>query len=233
MENLNLEIKPTGDITVREGKALDLKEPRVIKIDGHIDSPLRWIIKRKADVIQSTSHLVVNREKMSLELKIYDRNYYQDTITGKLEFHPVFLKFGINSTNYRTAFEMAELIKMNRSYFENHSVAAELVSALKNLKAKVDKEIEKKDNNRGDIKILIDQTVKSNVPERFNIITPIFKGQKKETIEVEVYFRPDDLTCTLVSPQANDIITQVTDSIIDEQITKIEDEYPSLVIIEV
>ena len=49
---------------------------------------------------------------------------------------------------------------------------------------------------------------------------------------MEVYFNPDDLSCTLVSPQANDTIQSVTDSVIDEQLELIRAECPDIVQIE-
>jgi hypothetical protein len=49
---------------------------------------------------------------------------------------------------------------------------------------------------------------------------PIFKGQKSELIEVEVYIRDHDLCCTLVSPEANDSIEMTRDAIIDKQLEK-------------
>lgn len=62
-----------------------------------------------------------------------------------------------------------------------------LVTDLQNFKAKVDKEIEQSNNNRGDRRILINQAVEHNLPEAFTLILPIFKGTAKQTIAVEVY----------------------------------------------
>ncbi len=125
---------------------------------------------------------------------------------------------------------MAELFKMNRSYFENTQTAMELVSLLKAFKAKVNKEVEQEfDTNKGDKKLIFNQVVDSNLPSTFNVELPIFKGVEKHILELETYFNPDDLTCTLVSPQANDIIEQVTDTSIDsvlEQIIQITDSLP-------
>src|SRR5690606_31267243 len=176
-------------------------------------------------------HVVVDRENMTIALHIGEQNYFGTTITGRLELHPKFKKFGINAGEYITPFEMAEKIKMNRSFFENHSVAMELVSILKNFKAKVDKEVELSDNNRGNKRALIDQVVSSSVPETFTSEIPIFKGMPATAVACEVYFRAEDLTCTLVSPAANDEIEQIRDEAIDDQLAEISGLAPGLVII--
>ena len=223
------------ELILREGdasSAIDTR-PRVKEISGTIETPNLWIRKRKAEIIQDTSHIQVDRDKMTITLFIGDKSQYQDIITGKLDMHPKFVKFGINKGQYRSSFEMAELIKMNRSFFDNHSVAMELVSALKNLKAKVAQNIEKADNNRGDKTQVFQQTVESNVPTTFKLNIPLFKGMPTQSIEVEVYFKPEDMTCTLVSPHANDLIEEQSDLILDGQLEQIEEIYPELTIIEI
>lgn len=234
----------------REGEAVDLsalapKAPKILNIAGVLNTPLRWIEKRCIDqhslFLQSADdssvpvehcHILVDRNNLSIKLLISEQDHYCATISGKLELHPVFIKFGINNGQYRTPNELADLIKMNRSFFQNHTVAMGLVSALKNFKATVNKEIEKSTNDRGDKRQLIDQVAKHNLPDVFNLEIPIFKGQGKSTIAVEVYVNPDDLTCSLVSPDANDKVELFRDQEIDSVLKGIEGILPGLVIIE-
>ena len=151
------------EIVIREGKALEEKEPVTVKITGTIDAPLRWLKKRVAMgcIHQDNSHILVDREQMTITFRSEEDYYYGTQITGRLELSPVFKKFGINFGKYMTNFEMAELFKMNRSYFENRAVAMNLVTQLQNFKAKVDKDIENMDNKRGDRRILVNQVVQS------------------------------------------------------------------------
>lgn len=235
-------IAANGELVIREGEASEPRDPKIINLTGILDSPYRWLDKRyeegyvKSEVNGNIPiefcHVAVDRENMTIALHIGEQNYFGTTITGRLELHPKFKKFGINAGEYITPFEMAEKIKMNRSFFENHSVAMELVSVLKNFKAKVNKQIEASDNNRGDKRALVDQVVNSNVPETFTLQVPIFKGMPSTAIECEVYFRAEDLTCTLVSPAANDEIESIRDRAIDQQLDLIKGLAPDLVIIE-
>lgn len=61
---------------------------------------------------------------------------------------------------------------------------------------------------------------------------PLFVGMEKQTIEVETYFNPDDLTCCLVSPQACDEVELVKDHAINNQLGEIAEFTPQIAIIE-
>lgn len=230
--NVKIEAKD-GQIFVYEGKAPVIQDPEVISISGVIDSPFRWLEKRVETIQQLNAHIIVDRSGISISLNLEDKDKFGDYITGKAEFHPLFAKFAINADKYITNFDMAKLFKMNRSAFENQSTAMALVTELQNFKAKVAKEIEKLNDNRGNKTELQAQVVESNLPDKFNLVIPIFKGQPKQTIEVEVYINPSDFTCALVSPVANDLTESFRDSIIDNVLDQIKEICPNIVIIEV
>jgi hypothetical protein len=230
---LNLSVvSENGTVTILEGKALEQKEQRVIDINGILNNPAEWLKKRITEIDAMQAHVVVNREKMTILLVTEEKNHYATKIAGALQLHPDFTKFEINTGEYMTAFDMAHLFKMNRSCFEVQNEAMNLVTKLQNFKATVNKELENNNNNRGDRKVLIDQTVKSNLPEAFTLCIPIFKGQPKETFEVEVYVKADDLSCTLVSPGANDLVAKMRDKAIDDVIAKIVETCPEIVVLE-
>lgn len=88
------------------------------------------------------------------------------------------------------------------------------------------------EDKRGNQKILRAQTVESNLPKSFNVNMPIFKGTEKRTFEVEVEINPNDLSCTLVSPDAHDIVVQERDNQMDAVLGRIGDAAPNIVIIE-
>lgn len=221
-----------GEIVIREGKAVELKEPVKVKIQGTIDAATRWLETRFDCIKEKTCHVIVNREQLTIALQCNENNHYGTLVVGSLTLSPEYKRFGINEGEYITNFEMAELIKMNRSFFENKSVAMKLVTDLQNFKAKVDKEIEQSNNNRGDRRILINQAVEHNLPEAFNLILPIFKGTIRQTIAVEVYVNPSDFSCTLVSPEANDLVEEMRDREIDAVLERIKERCPDIVIIE-
>lgn len=227
-----MNIEDGKDMVIRFGDALPLKEPKYVSIHGTIDAPARWVEKRKDDIVSADAHILVDRDHMTITLNTDENNFYSDQIVGTLTLSTEMQEFGINTGEYMSCFDMADRIKQLRTYFETQQDAMKLVSELRNFKAKVDKELELSDDKRGNQKILRAQTVESNLPKSFNVNMPIFKGTEKRTFEVEVEINQNDLSCTLVSPDAHDIVVQERDNQMDAVLGRIGDAAPNIVIIE-
>lgn len=227
-----MNIEDGKDIVIRFGDALPLQEPKYVSIHGTIDAPARWVEKRKDDIVSADAHILVDRDHMTITLNTDENNFYSNQIVGTLTLSTEMQEFGINTGEYMSCFDMADRIKQLRTYFETQQDAMKLVSELRNFKAKVDKELELSDDKRGNQKILRAQTVESNLPKSFNVNMPIFKGTEKRTFEVEVEINPNDLSCTLVSPDAHDIVVQERDNQMDAVLGRIGDAAPNIVIIE-
>lgn len=233
MHELNVRVESGVEtLEIRTGEALKLKEPKQVVIRGTLETPYEWLRQRKENADAKRTHILVNRENGVVILHENETDPYGAIIEGKLEINPIFLKFGINQGNYKTPLEMSEFIKMNRVYFENRQVAMELVTQLRKFKVRVDKQVEQEVNlNKGDKRLALNQAVESNVPETFKVCLPIFKGMPKATFEVETYFNPNDLTCTLVSPEANEMIEDIKQTEIVKVVEAIAKECPDIVII--
>ena len=212
---------------------LPLHEETPISLTGILDTPARWVEARGTDLVEGlTAYVMVDREKLSIELVTEERNHFKNKLVGKLEYHPAFLKFGINSEVYITPAQMADKIKMHRSFFEQKQDAMNLVAILKDFKATIDAKIEKRNDNQGNVRDLRQMEVTSNMPKSFNMKLPIFKGEKAKVFEVEVYIEAGDLTCTLISPEANEEMEALRDTAIDAVIKRIKDAIPSIVVLE-
>jgi hypothetical protein len=154
-------------------------------------------------------------------------------ISGKLELHPDFKKFKINSGETWTSFDLSDLIKMNRYFFSSKEIAMKLVSQLRNFKAKVNKQMDAFKDDKANFNIKMAQAVESNLPDTFSLIMPIFKGQAKQIVPVEINIHPESLSCQLCSPEANDLASDFKDLAINGQLKRIIDcEITGLVIIE-
>jgi hypothetical protein len=233
MENQEVyHIKPgVKEIVITHKKGLDEIKPLPLHLKGNIDSVFTWLDKKP----EESAHVLIDRDKMRIIL-IFDRTpgyFFQDMIEGLLEYHPDFRKWGINEGEEWDNDKLAEFIKMNRSCFKSKSEAMTLSSELKNLKVKVDKQIEANNDNRGSVKVMAAQNViESSIPKSFKLNVSIFKGQPKQEFEVEVYVNPNNFHVTLVSPDANDLIEEVRDNIIDKQKEIIKAIAPAIPIIE-
>jgi len=231
METLNVKLEGDAKILeVRQGDCLPLREPVKMSISGLINSPYNYLSKRLEEVDLKASHLTVDMDSRGLSLHCDEGNHYGAEINGKVKLDKGFEGFGINTSKMYTTFDLADFIKMNRYCFEKKDIAMSLVTLLRNFKAKVDKDVENSDDSRGNKRMLLSQKIESNIPESFKLVMPIFAGQEKVSFEVEININ-DNFECSLISPDANDVVKDVGEGILEEEIKKIEKLAPDLVIL--
>lgn len=230
-----------AELRVVEVHGLAEKPQQQVKINGNIDAVLCFLEKRyklndaeSNKVLPGIAHVLINRDKKSIALVFNETDPYSiGNVSGELVIHKDFEKWKINTGEAWSHQQLAEFCKMNRSLFPDTGIAMTLFKELKDIKIKTDKEFERSNDNRGSERFLIAQKViSSNIPEKFRLFVPIFKGQSKQEFEVEVYVDASSYQVSLISPQANDIIQNVLDNIIDEQKKLIQELCPELVIIE-
>lgn len=226
------------EIIWRDGKAakqLEPKEPEKIGIKGTIDSPLRWLEKRIELINQESSNILVSRDNMNIRLQIDETDYYQANISGKLEASREMKEFGINTEKQWEPIKLSQFLKMHRAFFTDKSQNMILVSTLKNFKAKVNQDIERSKEENGSKVDNYSQVVDSNLPKSFKLSIPLFKGFLCEEIEVEIYADVDgrDVSLSLVSAAANEVMEEYKNRVIDEQLNAIRQIAPNIVIIEV
>lgn len=221
------------EVIIREGDALPLREPVKVQIIGIISSPAEWVEKRQElRQITNKCHVVVDREGLSIFLQVSENFHYGTKIVGQMQLSEAFRKFHINDGHTFTLPDMAKLFKMNRSFFETKQTAMELVALLQNFKGKVNRDLEVSNDNRGNKKLNLNQAVESNLPEAFTLHLPIFKGMPAEDVVCELYVDPDDWSCQLISPDANDIVERYRDEEIDKVLERINTAMPGIAIIE-
>ena len=233
--------KSTAEVIIREGaapKVLDPKAPVKINLQGVIGSPVEFLTQRSKESDQfneKRAHVVVEREKVKVTL-VFNENdeYTRGQVEGELSYHPKFLEFGINSGKGWTPNKLGEFFKMNRAFFPDREKNMELVSLLKSFEATVNSSIERERKENGSIKDNYSAVVQSNLPDTFTVKLPIFKGTQPEDLEVEIYASVDgrDVTLSLVSPSAVQILEEQRDKVIDEQVAAIRALCPGIVIIE-
>jgi hypothetical protein len=246
MQNEKLQINLSqgvakAEVILREGTAVTELEPKApvkTNISGVIGSPLEYLTKRlnTGQFTQERSYLFVNREEISLALIINEDDEYQrGQVYGKLEFHPKFEEFGINTNKAWTPTELGMFFKMNRAFFPDRGVNMKLVTDLMNFTATVNNKIERSVKENGDRTDNFAQVVNSNLPASFVLNIPIFKGMKPETLEVETFAKVNgrEVAFILISPGANQTLEEIRDNTIDAQLEQIKEIAPNLAIIEV
>ena len=110
-----------------------------------------------------------------------------------------------------------------------------LVSDLSTFTATVNSSIERTVKETGDRADSFIQAVNSNLPPRFMLKIPIFKGFPAENLEVETYANVDgrDISLTLISSSANQIKEDIRDNVINAQLNEIVQIAPNIAIIEI
>lgn len=237
MENNN-EIKITvadgvKELIILHGTAEAVYHDKGIDVkSGSINSAHEYLSKKVVDSEKiQHSKIEFSYDGLYINLHYAARERNPDTILGSLKLHPDLLKFAINTTKTYNTFELADFIKMNRHYFENKEYAMKLVSELRGFEGKVNKEVEAKADTRANQKILINQTVESNIPAGFILVLPVFVGQEKVRLEVEINIT-SDFSCSLISPDLKQLVDEETKTILDAELNKIRLLHPELKIFE-
>lgn len=235
MKKINLQIHDECGkaLEIRTGGALPLREPRKLDIVGNIDSVFKFLAQRINEFDHKQAHIIVDREKFTIKLVIDETSFYSGNVKGVLTQPKDYEDFCINTGKEWDIYDLSDFIRLHKALFENRTQAAKLVAELQNFKLKIDGELQKSDDKRGNTEYVRRQTVKSNLPESFNLLVPLFKGFEKRTIKVEVDINPNTFDCTLISENAAEMIKDDVDAIIDIQIKNIETLCPDIVIIEI
>ncbi len=229
------------EIIHREGSAvknLDPKPPVKIDLKGTIDAPYEFLLHRSSEpdqINQKRCHIVYSRDNLRLTLVMNENDdYLRGTVTGQIEVHPKFKEFGINSGYQWEPKELGQFLKMNRVFFPSQKENMDLVANLKNFKATIESKMRQETQQNGSETDDYSKVVNSNLPGAFKIKIPLFKGMDAVEIEVEIYASIDGRTVSLqlISPGAVQALEEIRDEIIDDQIARIQEITPDIVIIE-
>lgn len=243
-EKINIHLQDgQQELVIRHGQASPATLPRKgININGTLKVVAEHLAKLPQETLMLNSHgdnkignsyIEVDREKGSIVLTEDAGMESSSTITGILAVDPRFKDFGINGSKSYTTHELADFIRMNRTFFETKEMAMKLVAELRNFKAKVDKDVELSSNDRGDKRMLLAQKIESNIPESFKLDIPIFKGYPAQKITVEVVVDSGDMSCKLISPDASDFIEEFKGKLIDDELDSIRNLHPNLRVFEI
>jgi hypothetical protein len=222
------------ELVVRTGEAekihylnkIDLQKLTISAAREFLEKPLVWNKDNKQ--IEDVSFIVFDYRNREILLNFDYRSATNDRIHGYLELDPDLVDFGINDGKSYTALEMGQFIRFRRHFFENKDVALNLEKELRDFRANVDKKVQMADDKRGNLTASIAQTVISNLPLEFFVNLPVFIGQPKRMIKLEIDINPMDLTCVIVSPQLKEMIDIESKLIVDAEIGAIRKLHPNL-----
>jgi len=223
----------TNDLTVREGKALELKEPLKIEIYGDINTVASFLKVRSSQEdlpgLQSIdinkAVVIVDKAAMTIELSLDPQNYYGAKVKGSIELSDELQQFFINKTKLFTREELIKLIKFSRLLFADTELHAKLLAAYQTFKASANVDMTASNDTRGNKNNSFDKKVTTDLPDSFVLNVPIFKGQEKKSFRVEICLDVTDGggRFWFESVELNDLIEIEKEVIISKQIESCKD----------
>lgn len=214
-------------VVVLEGKAPEQYNDLPVNIVGNIDAPSRFIAGREEDFETSRRHCMVSKTEGVITLILNEQSVVDKyVVKGKIEVAKKFTSLGINSdkTQYAPE-ELANKLKLLRSMFVSNLEHASICATLRNLKAKVNSDIEKADDRRGNVQANFKQTVESNMPDAIVLKLPLLEGEEAIEVEVNVILEAhgSDIKCSLESVDAAELIEKQFEERVNQEIDKIKD----------
>ena len=224
--------------TVVEDK-LPVLEPDKVEISGNITAIFAFLEKRwdaeDAQVNHCRTHILVDRDNLMMTLVVNETDKREKkTVVGTIQLSRQYTAFGVNKKLWEST-DLGNFFRINRSYFEKKETNMSLVTLLKRFTAKVNTEVEREEKDNGSVTDVYRKVVDSNLPEAFAVKIPIFKGTQPEVFSIEIiaHVEGKHAVLELISPDAEAIVEEVRDKLIDEQIEKIKELAPEIPIIEV
>lgn len=206
METINLKIDQIegNEIIIREGQALPPVAPKKIELSGDINTVSSFLAKRKEPSFDNGGLqridpdrviVEVDKQAMTIVLKLDPENTYGTVVTAKLELNPDLLQFAINGKRTFKQKELVDLLKFSRLYFEDYDKHGMLLKSYQTFNAKAYIDMASESDNRSNKSSTYNKKVETNLPTDFVMNLPIFKGQDRKRFHVEICFEVTDGGC--------------------------------------
>lgn len=235
-DQTKLLIQPNGEeLNFRTGNLPESPVKVKNSISGVITAPGDYFQKKyigmKSDMYPLEG-MLVNYSVTNGNI-VFSENYATNiggcTITGKLELESNLSSLGINTKKCYSPSELSETLKMLRVLFGDKDQWTSIVTNLKNFTAEATSKIEKENDDKGNRKDNIVQSLKTNFDLSFSLSAPVFQGfytKNSFKVEILVNVRSSALEMYLQSVELKEIIDTSSFDIITKELSKFEDMIP-------
>lgn len=221
--------KGISTLVVLEGKAPEQFNNKCVDINGTISAPSSFIIGRIEDFKYSKSHhCLVSKTDGKITLVLNEQSSVDKyTVTGQIATGKKFLSLGIN--NDKVSYEPEELankLKLLRAMFVSNIEHSTICATLRNLKAKINAQIESLNDRKGNVTENFKQTVSSNMPDSIKLKLPLLEGEEPIEIEVNVILETNGgsvILCSLESVDAAELIEEQFKLRVEQEIEKLKE----------
>jgi hypothetical protein len=214
-------------VVILTGTAPEQFNNRPIKIEGNIDAPSRFIEGRKDEFEDTSRHCKVSKTDGKIHLIINEQSVVDKyEVTGQIQIAKKFKNLAINEPKAYSPEELANKLKLLRNLFPSNLEHATICQTLRNLKAKINADIEKADDRKGNVERNFKQTVESNMPDAITLKLPLLEGEPATLVEVNVILEANgnsSINCYLESVDAAELIETLFEQRVEEEVEKIKD----------
>jgi len=216
-------------VEIREGKALELREPVKINISGTLSAPYDFLDSGKLAFHNPlASHVLIDADKGTLMLISDETNHYQAKIFGSLTLFEDLVAFEINTDRKRTNQELIRFLKRVKFYFPDPLQHTGFLEKIQKFSASVQTMIKDERDNGGNSINAIEKKVTSELGQlKFKLELPIYKGYPKVAFEVEVCLDPTDkaINFFLESVELFTLIKEKKEQYINEEVEKLKAKF--------
>lgn len=202
MENNEIHVHVADGVKtleIRHGDALPLKEPVKQKFEGLLCVPGDYYEKRKgqeknlgllgkvtADLNPFESIVKINVDQKRITLIENDRDAYSHEVIGTLQQFPEIEEMGINSNKMLDEKSLLKLLLYKRRWFEDLTQYNKLIEGLKKFNFVMNGSGANENDHQGNIKVLREKQVKSNIDLNFKLKMPLYKNEEPKSFFVEI-----------------------------------------------
>lgn len=213
------------EIIYRTGEAAPIELPKAITLCGRIDAPSRFVEQRSVLISKEKAHVLVKRNSGTINLYTDEQNDRQITVGGTLTINPELTAFCINKEKMWALKELLQFLRMRRAHFMDRDVHGIFINRLSDYSASVQKDIELKDDRRGNALNRVEKRVSTDVPMSFKLSMEIYEGFGYRSFSVDVLCDVTDAAVKfwLESVELAELILDERNSIIDNELLKLSD----------
>lgn len=211
--------------TLPTQKLETVHEEEHVALAGTISAPANFWEKR-ADTVNKLKSHVKYSYRDRLIILVTEENYSKlgEEIKGSLIINPEFNNFGINKEMTFSVKNLVKHLRMNKFLFADQEQHAKVLNSLRNFTAKVETEIKKINDDRGNIENLYKTTMESAVELNFNVLAPVFIGEKAKSFKVEICCEADnsEVKFWFESTDLLNLLKQDTETIINDELKRFD-----------
>lgn len=198
-----------------------------VAISGTITAPGLYVEHlRKKDKLNLFEPVVtVDMDNLSIKYDGDPRDSYGDKVSGKLVVDSFLETIGINTEKRYTLEQLKVFAKRNRYYFPDSTQHMNFVNSLSDFKLKLQREIESKNDDRGNKTSVNNTSILDNqLPFFFDLNLPIFKGcpAVRFTVDVCLDVQGNGVVFWLDSTGLKEAFDKQKEEIMKEEIAKFE-----------